>query len=185
MTNPIFEAAEIIKKGGIITHLTDTIWGIACDPKNEAAVEKISAIKQRTPDKSFIILISNPEQLYNYVEKIPEIAWDLIDFAEEPLTVIYPKGKQLPNRVLAEDGSIAIRLVKEGECFELLKKLKNGLISTSANLSGQESPSHFSEIDSSILNAMDYIVNSNSNTKRKASKIIKLDLDGGFKIIRN
>jgi L-threonylcarbamoyladenylate synthase len=185
MTNSIQEAADIIKNGGIIAHLTDTIWGIACDPKNEEAVEKINTIKQRPPSKSFIILISNPEQLYNYVEKIPEIAWDIIEFAEEPLTVIYPKGKNLPQRVIADDGSIAIRLVKEGECFELLKKLRNGLISTSANLSGQTSPSNFSEIDSSILNAMDYIVNSNSNTKRKASKIIKLELDGGFKIIRN
>jgi L-threonylcarbamoyladenylate synthase len=123
--------------------------------------------------------------LYNYVDKIPEIAWDLIDFSEEPLTVIYPKGKNISPKILAQDGSIAIRLVKEGECFELLKKLKNGLLSTSANISGQPSPTNFAEITPHVLNAMDYIVNSDSKTKQKASKIIKLELDGGFKIIRN
>jgi L-threonylcarbamoyladenylate synthase len=181
----IQEAVEIIKNGGVITHLTDTIWGIACDPRNEAAVERIHEIKQRPPGKSFIVLISDPGQLYNYVEKIPDIVWDFIEFAEDPVTVIYPKGKSLPKRVLADDGSIAIRLVKTGECFELLKKLKNGLISTSANLSGQDSPKSFSDISQEVLNAMDFVVNSSTVSNKKPSKIIKIDVDGTFKIIRN
>lgn len=181
----IQEAVNVIKNGGVITHLTDTIWGIACDPKNEAAVERIHEIKQRPEGKSFIILISDPSQLYNYVEKIPEIVWDIIEFTEDPLTVIYPKGKGLPKRVLAEDGSIGIRLVKKGECFELLKKLKNGLISTSANISGEDSPKAFSDISQEVLNAVDYVVNSDAVSNKKPSKIIKIDVDGTFKIIRN
>lgn len=180
----IEKATEIIKQGGVVLHLTDTIWGLACDPKNEKAVDKILQIKNRPEGKSFIVLISHPDQLYTYVEKIPELAWDIIEMSEEPLTIVYPKGKNLPKNVLAEDGSIGIRLVKDPECLNFLKKQKNGLISSSANLSGTPSPTSFSEIPNEVLNAVDYIVNSELNTKKKASKIIKLDLDGTFKLIR-
>ena len=184
MNEQVIEAIEKVKNGEVILHLTDTIWGLGCDPKNEKAVEKIHQIKNRPEGKSFIVLISDPNQLYNYVEKIPEIAWDILEMSQEPLTIVYPKGKDLPTKVLAEDGSVAIRLVKEGECFHLLKKLRNGLVSSSANLSGSLSPTTFSEISPEVLNAVDYIVNSNLNTNKKASKIIKLDLDGSFKLIR-
>ena len=184
MKEQLMEAVEKVKNGEVILHLTDTIWGLACDPKNEAAVERIHQIKNRPEGKSFIVLISDPTQLYTFVEKIPEIAWDIIEMSEEPLTIVYPKGRNVAKKVLPEDGSIAIRLVKEGECFQLLKKMKNGLISSSANVSGDPRPSTFSEISEEVLNAVDYVVNSNLNTNKKASKIIKLDLDGSFKLIR-
>ncbi len=185
MTTQFIEALEVLKNGGVITHLTDTIWGLACDPTQDAAVERIHNIKQRPSGKSFIVLISDPNQLYNYVEKIPEIAWDIIEFAEEPLTVVYPKGKGVSAKVLADDGSIAIRLVKKGGCFELLKKLKNGLVSTSANLSGSPSPLKFKDIDPNVLDKLDFVLPSNDSTNHKPSKIIKLEIDGGFKVIRN
>jgi L-threonylcarbamoyladenylate synthase len=177
-------AIETIKNGGVIAHLTDTIWGLACDPSNEAAVSKIHQIKNRPDNKSFIILISDPTQLHDYVEKIPELAWDMMDFAEDPLTIVYPKGKNVSKLVLAQDGSLAIRLVKDPDVLTLLKKIKGGLISTSANISGQPSPANLSEISAQILNEVDYVLPSDSKEKRKASKIIKLDLDGTFKLIR-
>ena len=182
--NNIKEAVEVVKSGGVILYLSDTIWGLGCDPRNEAAVKKVREIKRRSEDKSFIVLISEIGQLYDYVTKVPEIAWDLVDFAEEPLTVIYPNAKKLSDEVIAEDRSVGIRLVKEKECLELVKRLKNGLLSTSANRSGEKSPMSYNEIDQGVLNEVDYIVSSTSNANRKPSKIIKLELDGEFKIIR-
>jgi L-threonylcarbamoyladenylate synthase len=115
---------------------------------------------------------------------VPEIAWDIIEMAEEPLTVIYPKGKKVAPSVLAKDGSIAIRLCKDLECLEFLKKMKNGLVSTSANLSGMPSPTKLSEIDTEISNNVDFILAAKSEQNRKSSKIIKLGLDGSFQLIR-
>jgi L-threonylcarbamoyladenylate synthase len=181
----IENALETLKSGGVILHLTDTIWGLACDPTNDLAIEKIQKIKHRAANKSFILLISEIGQLYNYVEKVPEIAWDIVEFAEEPLTIIYPKGKNVSEKVLAADGSIAIRLVKDKECLSLLAKFKKGLVSTSANISGAASPFSYDEIDSQVLNAVDYVVPSKAESKKKASKIIKLGIDGTFQIIRS
>ena len=184
MSTNIQDSVEIIKNGGVILHLTDTIWGLGCDPKNHDAVKKLHQIKKRPNNKSYIILISEEGQLYNYVQKIPEIAWEILEVQEEPLTIIYPKGKNLPPEVLAEDGSIAIRLVKDKACLNLLKKLRNGLISSSANISGEKSPTQYSEISDTVLNEVDYIVTSDVKSHKKASKIIKLGPNGEFELIR-
>lgn len=183
--NNLREAVEAVKNGGVILYLSDTIWGIGCDPRNEDAVEKVRQIKNRPSEKSFIVLISGVEQLYDYVKKVPELSWDLVDFAEKPLTVIYPEGKNLPDSVTAEDGSVAIRLVKDKHCSELVKKLRYGLLSTSANVSGKPSPKSFNEIDERVLKGVDYVVYSSLDSEKEPSKIVKLGLDGEFKILRN
>lgn len=184
MINDIQKAVEVVANGGVILYLSDTIWGLGCDPRNEAAVDKLMKIKNRPSTKSFIVLIHEEAQLYDYVTKIPEMAWDLVEFAEDPLTVIYSGAKNLPTNVTAEDGSIGIRLVKTKPCLDLVKKFRFGLLSTSANLSGDPSPTSFSEINPAVLNAVDYVVNSQEDSKSKPSKIIKLGVDGEFKIIR-
>lgn len=179
------EAVKVVKEGGVILYLSDTIWGIGCDPRNADAVEKVREIKNRPSEKSFIVLISEIGQLYDYVSKIPEICWDLVEFAEKPLTVIYPQAKNLPETVTAEDGSVGIRLVKDDNCSKLVKKLRFGLLSTSANVSGSPSPMSYNEIDQRVLNGVDYIVTSALESKKEASKIVKVGLGGEFKIIRN
>lgn len=184
MSSNIQAGIKAIKDGGVILHLTDTIWGLACDPKNPEAIKKLHQIKKRPDNKSYIILISEVGQLYDYVQKVPEIAWDILDVQEEPLTIIYPKGKNLPNEVLAADGSIAIRLVKDENCLLFLRKFRRGLISTSANISGENSPSNYSEISPTILNEVDYIVTSDVDSILKPSKIIKIGIHGEFQSIR-
>lgn len=184
MTPNIQEAVDTVKNGGVILHLTDTIWGLGCDPKNQEAINKLHSIKKRPDNKSYIILISEEGQLYNYVSKIPEVAWDILECQEEPLTIIYPNAKNLPKEVTASDGSIAIRLVKDPNCLALLRKLKNGLISSSANISGENSPTQYSEITTSVLNEVDYIVTSSIESQKNASKIIKLGINGEFELIR-
>lgn len=185
MINDLQKAVDVVAKGGVILYLSDTIWGLGCDPRNEAAVDKLMKIKNRPVSKSFIVLIHEEAQLYDYVTKIPEMAWDLVEFATDPLTIIYSGAKNLPSNVTAQDGSIGIRLVKTRPCLDLVKKFRFGLLSTSANLSGEASPASFSEINPAVLNAVDYIVNSREDSKSKPSKIIKLGVDGEFKLIRN
>lgn len=174
-----------IKNGEIILHKTDTIWGLGCDATNEEALNKIKTLKERPDDKAFIILISDLSQLSVYVEKVPDIAWDLVEFAEKPLTVVYPKGKNLPAAVLAADGSIAVRLVKDENCKQLIHKFGKAIASTSANISGDKSPQKFEDISEKIKNGVDYIENFTGNeTISNPSTIIKLGIGGEFEFIR-
>lgn len=185
MQNDISESLINIKNGKIILHKTDTIWGLACDASNENAVNKLKEIKDRPDDKAFILLISDISQLSIYVEKVPDIAWDLVEFAENPLTVIYPKGKNVPKTTLADDGSIAIRLVKSGSCKELIYRFGKAIVSTSANISGEKSPRNFNEISEKIKQSVDYIEHCNlPETEMKPSTIVKLGLNGDFSFIR-
>ena len=185
MKNEIEKASEIIKNGGIILYPTDTIWGIGCDPKNEKALDKINDLKGRTKDKNFIILVDSDRLLNRYAKIIPEVCYDLIDYANQPLTIIYPKGQFVAPQVLAEDGSIGIRLTKDEFCSKLIQKLKSGITSTSANLSGEKSPKNFEEISDKIKNGVDYIVNLKKKKKKaKPSQIIKIGENSEVTIIR-
>jgi L-threonylcarbamoyladenylate synthase len=178
-------AIRILKEGGVILHQTDTIWGLACDASNEAAIQKLRNLKGRPDEKGFIILISDIGQLSQYVDKVPDIAWDLVEFAEKPLTVVYPKGKNLPSIAMADDGSVAVRLVKDDHCKMLIYKFKKALVSTSANISGSPSPLSFDQIDSKIKDSVDYILEStNIGSKAQVSTIVKLGLNGDFSFIR-
>ncbi|HXA01280.1 MAG TPA: L-threonylcarbamoyladenylate synthase [Cytophagaceae bacterium] len=186
MQSEINKAIEILKNGGVILYPTDTVWGLGCDASDASAIKKIFEIKKRPDHKAMIVLISEIGQLYDYVQKIPEIAWDLVDFAEEPLTVIYPQGKNVAPELLGEDGSIAVRLVRDEFCRKLISKFRKAIVSTSANLSGDPAPAGFAQINSAILSHVDYVVNWRQQkvSGSKPSTIIKLELNGEIKFIR-
>ena len=175
-----------MRAGGIILYPTDTIWGIGCDATNEVAVQKIYELKQRTDNKAMLVLIDNPVQLERYVENVPEMAWELIEVMDKPLTIIYSRGKNLAPNLLAEDGSIGIRVTNEVFSHRLCEQLRKPLVSTSANVSGEPSPANFGEISDKIKEGVDYIVEyrRNDTTKAKPSNIIKLGNGGLFQIIR-
>ncbi len=182
------KAFEVIKNGGIILYPTDTVWGIGCDPKNEEALNKINELKQRPKDKNFIVLVESERLLSRYAKIIPDVCYDLIDYADKPLTIIYPKGQFVAKKVLGDDGSIGIRLVKDEFCSKLIQKLKSGITSTSANISGQPTPLKFSEISEDIKNGVDYIVSlpesGNDKKIKSPSQIIKISEKSEITILR-
>lgn len=183
----IAEAVQILKDGGIILYPTDTIWGLGCDATNKEAVERIFEIKQRSDSKSLITLVSDADMLGRYVKKIPEMAISLIEVNDKPMTIIYPDGISLAENVLASDKSVGIRVVNHEFCQQLIKKLGRAIVSTSANISGEETPSSFEEINVEILNAVDWIADPiyEEDATGEPSQIIKVDLDGGIQILRN
>jgi L-threonylcarbamoyladenylate synthase len=134
MQNLYSDAIASLKSGGVILYPSDTIWGLGCDARMDASIEKLITIKNRPENKGLILLISKIEQLNEYVEQVPEIAWDLVEFAEDPLTVIYPKGKNVSPYLLGPEGSIAIRLLKDEFCKGLVYRYQRGIVSTSANV---------------------------------------------------
>ncbi|MCH5227604.1 MAG: threonylcarbamoyl-AMP synthase [Muribaculaceae bacterium] len=191
-TNPadistdIKEALECLEKGGIILYPTDTIWGIGCDARNSKAVERIYKLKQRADNKSMLVLVNNERALENIVPEIPDIAWQLLEAAVNPLTVIYDNAVGVAKELLGEDGSLGIRITHERFSNELCKRLRAPLVSTSANISGCPSPASFKEIAPEILNGVDYVVKFGQNdvSQKKPSNIIKLGAGGQIKIIR-
>ncbi len=186
MHDDIKKALEVLKSGGIILYPTDTIWGIGCDATNEKAVEKIYKIKKREDSKSMLVLMENPALLERYVTEVPEIAWDLIEIATTPLTIIFSKAKNLAKNLIAEDGSIGIRFTKEAFSSQLLQRFRRPLVSTSANISGEKSPAYFDEISEEIRNQVDYVVEyrQDDHTPSQPSSIIKLGVGGQIEIIR-
>lgn len=186
MKQDIENTIRVLKKGGTILYPSDTIWGIGCDAANEKAAEKIYNIKGRQQRSSFIVLLHEQDMIKEYVESVPGILGDLLDSLDFPTTVIYPSAKNLAKNVVAQDGSIAIRIVKEGFCYELLKKYKRPIVSTSANFSGDSSPLLFKDISEDLIQQVDYATKSGRTNlqKVKASTIIKLKSNGEFEIIR-
>lgn len=176
---------ETLKSGGTILYPTDTIWGIGCDATNLEAVQKIFDIKRREPSKSMIILVENEKRLQDLVD-VPEMAWEIMDLSEKPVTIIYETVRNLPDELLAEDGSIGIRVVKHDFCKKLISKLDKPLVSTSANLSGSKSPLKFSDISEEIINSVDYVVEDPEDkvSEFSGSSIIKVWNDGRIKVIR-
>jgi L-threonylcarbamoyladenylate synthase len=182
----ITNALETLKKGGTILYPTDTIWGIGCDATNFNAVKKVYEIKKREDSKSMLVLLENPNLILSYIDEMPDVAWDLIEFAEKPTTIIYDKAKNLPVNLIAEDGSIGIRITKEVFLQQLIKRFRKPIVSTSANISGQPSPGNFSEISDEIKSKVDYIVGYRQNEKSnpEPSSIIKLGSSGLIRILR-
>ena len=183
----VYEAIQVLKKGGVILYPSDTVWGLGCDPCNPEAVQKLFKIKERAKDKAVITLISEIGHLNQYVTEVPEIAWDLVECADKPLTVVYPDGKNVAKEILAEDNSIAIRHVKDGFCQRLVHSFGRGVTSTSANKSGASSPVKFSDISKEIIEACDFVVDESMGSSKEAapSQIIRLDVNNGFKLIRS
>ena len=186
MQQEINKAIDVLKKGGVILYPTDTIWGIGCDATNPAAVEKIYKIKQRAESKAMLVLTNDSSELDKYVETVPDIAYELIDVAVKPLTIIYDEAIGLASNLIASDGSIGIRVTKEEFSHQLCKRFRKPIVSTSANVSGKKSPATFREIDNAILESVDYVVNyrQNDDCALKSSEIIKLSKSGIIKIIR-
>ena len=186
MQQEINKAIDVLKKGGVILYPTDTIWGIGCDATNPAAVEKIYKIRQRAESKAMLVLINDSSELDKYVETVPDIAYELIDVAVRPLTIIYDEAIGLASNLIASDGSIGIRVTKEEFSHQLCKRFRKPIVSTSANVSGKKSPATFREIDNAILESVDYVVNyrQNDDCALKSSEIIKLSKSGTIKIIR-
>lgn len=182
----IEKACEVMFNGGIILYPTDTIWGIGCDATNPEAVKRVYEIKKRIDSKALITLVDSPAKVNAYVQDMPEIAWDLIEFATKPLTIIYDKARNLAENLLAEDGSAGIRVTNEPFSKDLCMRFKKPIVSTSANISGEPSPQNFSEVSQEIISAVDYVVKYRQDEKAKAtpSSIIKLGNKGEVKIIR-
>lgn len=185
MEEDIEKAYKVLKNGGVILYPTDTVWGLGCDATNQKAVQKIYKIKNREETKSMIILLDDVLKLHFYVEEVPLIAFDLINKYENPLTIIYPNAKNVARNLIAKDGSIAIRIVKSVFCARLINILNKPIVSSSANISGEETPLTFSKITEKIIDSVDYIVNyGQDNVSHKASTIIKISERGDFKTVR-
>ena len=179
------KALETLKNGGIILYPTDTVWGIGCDATNPEAIRKIKEIKGKNAQQPLLILVESERRLQDLVD-VPEMAWEIIDLSEKPITIVYENPKNLPKELLAEDGSIGIRLVKDDFCKKLIGKLNKPLVSTSANFVGVKTPLKFAEIAQDIIDAVDYAVEDNreKTSKYASSSIIKIWQDGRVKIIR-
>jgi L-threonylcarbamoyladenylate synthase len=182
----IDKALAVLKTGGVILYPTDTVWGLGCDATDEKAVARINEIKGRPADKSFIILLDTDSKVQSYVTEVPDVAYDLIEFAENPLTIIFSGAKNLAKNVINADGSVGIRVVKHEFCTQLIQRFRKPITSTSANISGQPSPALFDEIDPDILAAVDYVVDweQELRTPKKPSTIMKLGPSGQFSFIR-
>lgn len=186
MNEDIKKAIEVLKGGGIILYPTDTIWGIGCDATDEEAVEKLYAIKHRDKSKSMLILLDNPGKMQAYIQDVPDIAWDLFDLADKPLTIIFNNAKNLAPNLINSDGTIGIRITNEDFSRNLCMRFRKPIVSTSANIAGQDAPQNFNDIDPEIIDMVDYVVEYRQDEmyKQTPSSIIKLGSSGEIDIIR-
>lgn len=186
MSEDIKRACEVLQAGGLILYPTDTIWGIGCDATNEKAVQRIYDLKKRVDNKAMLVLIDNAAKLEAYVSEVPDIAWDLIEVSDKPLTIIFSNAKNLASNLTGEDGSIGIRVTKEKFSAKLCQRFRKPLVSTSANISGELFPSCFDEISDEIKNGVDYIVQYRQDDLCEAqpSSILKLSAGGVIQIVR-
>ena len=182
----IQKSLEVLGKGGTLLYPTDTIWGLGCDATNTLAVQKLYEIKSRTEAKSMIILIDHIDKLSTYIEKVPDITEDLLASISNPVTIIYSNARKLATKVIAPDGTVAIRIVKDDFCAELIRRFGKPIVSTSANMSGIDPPVVFSQVADEIKKAVDYIVSYKQDyyNRSKPSTIIRLRDDGMYTIIR-
>ncbi len=187
MNSDIDKAVSVLIKGGLILYPTDTIWGIGCDATNSEAVERIYTLKNRRDKKAMLVLLDTETRLQHYVREVPEIAWQLLEVSDKPLTVVYPGAKNLAANLMAEDGSIGIRISKDEFCARLINKFKKPVVSTSANISDDVSPYAFHDISEKIKMGVDYIVSWRQHDTKsgRASSIIKLETNGTFSILRD
>jgi L-threonylcarbamoyladenylate synthase len=179
-------AVDFLKSGKVILYPTDTIWGIGCDATQPKVVDRIYKLKKRYESKSLIILLDHPGKLPLYVKNVHPVAYDLIESYKEPLTIIYPDSQNLARNVVAEDGSIAIRIVRDDFCKRMIALFNRPVVSTSANISGMPAPVSFSNITEEVKNGVDHIVNYNRQViiRTKPSTIIRLFSNGEFESIR-
>lgn len=176
---------ETLKNGGIILYPTDTIWGLGCDATNDEACQKLMDLKNRGAEKSFIVLVDSVKMLEQYTVEFPPVCYELIDFATRPLTIIYPLVRNLSNHVKAADGSVGIRVMNDPICRKLIQQLKRPIVSTSANFSGEKSPTCFNDISETLKSKVDGIVMERlKDVCTTPSQVIKIGLDSTVQIIR-
>lgn len=179
------EIIEGLKKGSTVLYPTDTVWGLGCDATNEEACQKILGLKNRPEEKSFILLVDSFNMIERFIPEFHEICYDLADVAVKPLTIIYPNAKGLAPSVIAEDGSVGIRITQDPNCLKLIRGIRKPLVSTSANISGKPTPTSFNEIDESIKTNVDFIVKDRLTKKMTTpSQIIKIGVNGDVKVLR-
>lgn len=182
----IRRAVETMRKGGVILYPTDTVWGIGCDATNAEAVAKVYKIKQRDDSKAMICLVDSDARLQRYVRNVPEVAWQLLDCADKPTTVILDGAINLAPNLIAEDGSIALRITAEPFSKELCYRFQKAIVSTSANISGEPAAQNYCDISQEILDAVDYVCWSRRQEHKPhtPSSIIRLGMGGEVEIIR-
>lgn len=182
----IKNAIEVMKQGGVILYPTDTVWGIGCDATNAEAVAKVYKIKKRDDSKALICLVDSDARLQRYVRNVPNVAWDILDIATKPTTIILDGAINLAPNLIAEDGSIALRITKEPFSHELCYRFQKPLVSTSANISGEPATANYNDISQELLDAVDYVCFSRRQEHKShtPSSIIKLKEDGEVTIIR-
>jgi L-threonylcarbamoyladenylate synthase len=185
-TKDIHKALETLIKGGTILYPTDTIWGIGCDGTNETAVHKVYKLKKRADTKSMLVLVKDIDMISDYVKNIPDAVSNISSSENKPLTIIYPAAKNLAPNLIAEDGSIGIRIVRDPFCLRLISEFNKPIVSTSANISGKLSPKKFSEVDAELINKVDYVVRwkQDDTSQQQPSGIIKIGINGEIEVIR-
>ena len=185
-TIDIENAVKVLREGGVILYPTDTIWGIGCDATNPKAVEKVYKIKQRDDSKALICLVDSDARVQRYVRNVPDVAWDIMELATKPTTLILDGASGLAPNLLAEDGSVAIRITREEFSKQLCYRFQKPIVSTSANISGMPSAAIYKEISQEIIDSVDYVCSFRRGDKTKAqpSSIIRLKQDGQVEIIR-
>lgn len=183
------QALKVLREGGVILYPTDTVWGIGCDATNADAVARVYEIKKRVDSKAMLVLLDGAGKLQGYVDKVPETAWLLLEASEgqRPMTIIYPKAKNLAPNLLAEDGSVGIRITSEPFTKALCEQLRHPIVSTSANISSEPTAKTFKEISQELLETVDYVCQfrRNDTTTYKPSSIIKIDEKERITIIRS
>lgn len=186
LADEVKKAIEVMKQGGVILYPTDTVWGIGCDATNPEAVKRVYELKQRDDSKALICLVDSVDRLARYVRDVPNVVWDMVELSTTPLTVIYEHAIGLAPNLLAEDGSVGIRITAEEFSHELCYRFQKPIVSTSANISGEPTPRTFSEITEELKQSVDYVVRYNQRSKERhqPSKIIKVKSNGEFEIIR-
>ena len=185
-SDDIKAAVECMRKGGVILYPTDTVWGIGCDATNAEAVAKVYKIKKREESKAMICLVDSDNRIQRYVRNVPDVAWDVMNLATSPTTVILDGADGLASNLIADDGSIAMRITKEEFSKELCYRMQKPVVSTSANISGEPAAQNYCDISEEIINSVDYVCKSrrNEHLPNKPSSIIKLKSNGEVTIIR-
>lgn len=181
----IKRAVEVMRQGGVILYPTDTVWGIGCDATNAQAVQKVYEIKRRQDTKSMLVLVDSDNRIQRYISDVPNVAWDVIELATSPLTIIFSGAKNLPDNLVSQDGTLGIRVTKEPFSNQLCYRMARPIVSTSANFSGEPTATCFDEIDEELKGMVDYVCTSRRNEKNgKPSGIIKLGPSGEVEVIR-
>ena len=184
----LHQALKVLREGGVILYPTDTVWGIGCDATNEAAVARVYDIKRRVDSKAMLVLLEGAGKLQGYMDKVPETAWMLLEAndGQRPMTIIYPHAKNLATNLLAEDGSVGIRITQELFSKALCEQLRRPIVSTSANFSGEPAAKVFAEISPELIEAVDYVCEfrRDDNSLHLPSSIIKIDEKERITIIR-